>query len=110
MEEEVVEMVIQGNIVETHDSLPVGKIENEFIVLDKGKGKDKRGEKEKEFKKDLSLLELELSKWRHHSILSEKGMISLPEHRRIVKYLKYKWVEELIFQKFQWEYLQKDLK
>ena len=83
MEEEVVEMVIQGNIVETHDSLPVGKIENEFIVLEKGK--DKRGEKEKEFKKDLSLLELELSKWRHRSILSEKGMISLSEHMRIVQ-------------------------
>ena len=53
----------------------MGKIENEFIVLDKGKGKDKRGEKEKEFKKDVSLLELELSKLRHRSILSEKGMI-----------------------------------
>ena len=83
---------------------------NEFIMFDKGKGKDKRGEKEKEFKKDLSLLELELSKCRHHSILSEKGMISLLENRRIVKYHKYKWVEELIFQKFQWEYFQKDLK
>ena len=41
----VVELVIQGNIAKTHDSLPMGKIENEIIILDKEEGKDKRGEK-----------------------------------------------------------------
>ena len=85
MEEEAVKLVIQDKIVETQDSFPVGEIENEIIVLDKWEGKDKRGEKEQELKKELSLLQLELSKWRYHACLSEKGMISLPKHMRIVQ-------------------------
>ena len=76
------------------------KIENESIVFDKGEGKDKRGEKKQELKKELSLLQLEMCKWRYPAILSEKGMISLPDHTRIVQDLKDKWAEELRIEKF----------
>ena len=55
--------------------------------------------------KNLYLLQLELSKWKDHTILMEKGMISLSEHRRIIQELKDKWDEEL----YQWDNLQKEL-
>ena len=75
------------------------------IFLDKGKGEDKRGKKEQELEKKLYLLQLELSKWKYRTILMEKGMISLSEHRRIIQELKDKWAEELS----QWDNFQKGL-
>ena len=55
--------------------------------------------------KNLYLLQLELSKWKDHTILMDKGKISLCEHGRIIQELKDKWAEELS----QWDDLQKEL-
>ena len=75
------------------------------ILLDKGKGEDKRGKKEQELENKLYLLQLELSKWKDRTIPMEKGMISLYEHRRITQEIKEKSEEELS----QWDNLQKEL-
>ena len=73
--------------------------------MGKGKGEDKRGKKEQELEKNLYLLQLDLSKWKDRTILMEKGMISLYEHRRIIQEIKDKCDEELS----QWDNLKKEL-
>ena len=65
------------------------------ILLDKGKGGDKRGKKDQQLENKLYLLQLELNKWKYCTILMDKDMISLSEHRRIIQELKDKWAEEL---------------
>ena len=37
----------------------------------------------------------------------QEGMVPLVEHRKIIKQLREKWEEELIFQRFRWEEVQK---
>ena len=74
-------------------------------MLDKGKGEDKRGKKEQKLEKNLYLLQLELSKWKDHTILMKKGMTSLSEHRRIIQEIKEKWDEG----QSQWDDLENDL-
>ena len=40
----------------------------------------------------------------------QEGMVSLPEHRKIIRELKEKWAEDLMTQKIGVEELQKELK
>ena len=40
----------------------------------------------------------------------QEGTVSLAEHRKTIKELKERWVEELMFQKLHWEEIQKELK
>ena len=37
-------------------------------------------------------------------------MVPLVEHRKTIRELKERWEEELMFQKFHWEEIQKELK
>ena len=60
--------------------------------------------------KELSLLKLELSKWKYHVGQCEKGMIPLYEHKKDIQGLKGNWDEEIFFEKIRWEKLQEELK
>ena len=55
---------------------------------------------------EISLLKVEVNKWKYQATLHGKGMIPLPTHRKVIKELKEKWIEELTFQRFHWEKMQ----
>ena len=46
--------------------------------------------------KELSILRIEVRKWRSHVERCQEGMVSLAEHKNTIKELKEKWVEGLI--------------
>ena len=47
--------------------------------------------------KELSILRIEVRKWRIQVERFQEGMVSLPEHRNTIKELKERWAEELMF-------------
>ena len=59
---------------------------------------------------ELSLLKVEVKKWKDHVDRCQVGMVPLIEHIKTIKELRGKWAEELSFQKFCWEEVQKELK
>ena len=52
---------------------------------------------------ELSILRIEVRKWRNQVERCQEGMVSLAEHRKPIKELKEIWAEELMFQKIYWE-------
>ena len=60
--------------------------------------------------KEISSLKYQVNKWKYQDTLHGEGMIPLPTHRKSIKELREKWVEELTFQRFHWEKLQTGLK
>ena len=46
---------------------------------------------------EVSLLRVEVKKWKYHVDRCQEGMVSLAEHRKTIKELREKWVEELMF-------------
>ena len=54
-------------------------------------------EHNQEMEKELSLLKLEVSKWKYHASQYDKGMIYLSEHKNTSQELREKWYEELFF-------------
>ena len=59
---------------------------------------------------ELSLLKVEVKKWKYHVDPCQEGMVPLVEHKKNIKELREKWEEELNFQRFRWEEVQKELK
>ena len=55
---------------------------------------------------EISILKDEVNKWKYHDTLHGEGMIHVPTHRKFIKELKEKWIEELTFQRFHWEKMQ----
>ena len=49
---------------------------------------------------DVSLLNIEVSKWRRHASQFDEGMISLTEHKNVIQELREQWAEDIFFQKF----------
>ena len=68
------------------------------------------GKYNQELTEEVSFLNLEVSKWRHHASQFDGGMISLIDHKKIIQELREQWVEEIFFQKIQWEKMQEKLK
>ena len=60
--------------------------------------------------KELSLLKMEVKKWKRQVDKYKEGMIPLVDHGKTIRELREKWAEELIFQKLRWEEIQKELK
>ena len=55
-------------------------------------------EDKKELERELSLLKLEVSKWKYHANQYDKGIIYLAEHKNTIHELREKWCEEILFQ------------
>ena len=53
--------------------------------------------------KEISLLKIEVKKWKMQVDKYQEGMIPLTDHEKTIKELREKWEEELIFQKLRWE-------
>ena len=60
----------------------------------------------REMARDISLLTLELSKWKYHVGQCEKGIIPLYDHKNTIQGLREKWAAEIFFQKIRWEKVQ----
>ena len=57
---------------------------------------------------ELSLLKVEVKKWKDHVDRCQEGMVPLVEHIKTIKELREKWEEEIIFQRFHWGEVQKE--
>ena len=51
-----------------------------------------------------------MKKWKSQVDKYQEGMIPLDDHEKTIIELRENWVEELMFQKLQWEGIQKELK
>ena len=63
-----------------------------------------------ELTKEVSFLNIEVSKWKHHRSQFDEGIISLNEHKNIIQELREQWAEDIFFQKIQWEKMHEKLK
>ena len=60
--------------------------------------------------REISLLNLELRKWKYHASQCEEGMSPLREHKKSIKELRKRCAKELFFEKICWDRLQEELK
>ena len=60
--------------------------------------------------KELSILRIEVRKWRSQVERCQEGMVSLAENRKTIMELKEIWAKELMSQKLHGEEIQKELK
>ena len=67
-------------------------------------------ERTQELQREISLLKHELVKWKRHDDQWKEAMVPLNKYRKTINELREKWDEELIFQKFQWDGVKKELK
>ena len=81
-----------------------------FINLDSDKEEHLEEEEILKLIEELSILRMEVNKWRGQVERYQEGMVSLAKHRNTIRELKEKWAEELMTQKLHGEELQKELK
>ena len=81
----------------------------EFVNLDSDEEKDAGEGRIQGLIKELSLLKIEVKKWKGEVDIYHKGMIPLDQHKKTIKELRGKWAEELIYQRCHWEEVNKEL-
>ena len=81
-----------------------------FINLDSDKEEHPEEEEILKLTEEILILRIEVRKWRNKVERYQEGMVSLAEHKKTIKELKEKWVEELMTQKLHEEKLQKELR
>ena len=81
-----------------------------FINVDSDNEEHLEEEEILKLTEELSILRIEVRKWRSQVERYQEGMVSLIEHRNTIRDLKEKWAEELMTQKLRGEELQKELK
>ena len=79
------------------------KSSQEFVNLDSNEEKDMGEENIQGLIEELSLLKIEVNKWKSEVDRYKKGIIPTVQHRKTISELREIWVEELIFQKCHWE-------
>ena len=67
-----------------------------FVNLDSDNDEHAEDEEILKLTKELSILRIEVRKWRIQVERCQERMVSLAEHRNTIRELKEKWVEELI--------------
>ena len=75
------------------------QIPKNFINLDSDNEEHLEEEEILKLTKELSILRIEVRKWRSQVERYQEGMVSLAEHRKTIRELKEKWVEELMTRK-----------
>ena len=75
------------------------ELPQKFINLDSDKEEHPKEEEILNLTKELSVLRMEVRKWRSQVERYQEGMVSLTEHKNTIKGLKEKWAEELMTQK-----------
>ena len=112
---EVVAREIQGRDVVTQEPTPpevIPKVQDvqigtsgdkvwtqlpqNFVNLDSDNDEHAEDEEILKLTKELSILRIEVRKWRSRVERYQEGMVSLTEHRKTIRYLKEKWAEKLM--------------
>ena len=81
-----------------------------FVNLDSNNEDHAEDEGIQRMTQELSLLRIEVRNWKSQVERYQEGMVPLAEHRKTIRELRERWAEELMFQKFHWEEIQKELK
>ena len=71
-----------------------------FVNLDSDNEEHVEDEEIMKLTKELSILRIEVRKWRSQVERYQEGMVPLVEHRNTIRELREIWVEEIMFQKF----------
>ena len=86
------------------------QLSQNFVNLDSNNEDHTEDEGMQRMTKELSILRIEVRKWKCQVERYHEGMVPLAKHRKTITELKERWAEELMFQKFHWEEIQKELK
>ena len=82
----------------------------EVVNLDSDEEKDAGDGRIQGMIEELSLLKLEVKKWKGKVDRYQEGMVPLVEHIKTIRELREIWAEELTLWRFCWEEVQKELK
>ena len=72
------------------------QIPQNFVNLDSDNEEHAKDEEILKLTKELSILRIEVRKWRSQVERYQEGMVSLAEHRKTIRELKEKWAKELM--------------
>ena len=74
-----------------------------FIDLDSNKEEYLEEEETLKYTEEISILRMEVRKWKSQVEEYQEGMVSLTEHKKTIKGVKEKWVEECMAQRLREE-------
>ena len=103
VEEEAVSLSIQNNQAETLDNKVWTESSQEIFNLDSDEEKEAGEEKIQRLIEELSLMKIEVNKWKSEVDIYQQGIIPIAQHRKTISELRERWAEVLIFQKYHWE-------
>ena len=92
------EIGAQEESVSTQELAPLNLVMEDDVTDEE---EDLDDERIQELQREISLLKLELVKWKIHADQCKEGMVPLHEYRKTIKELREKWADELIFHKIQ---------
>ena len=107
---EAITSLVQNAQAETSDGKVCTQFSQKFVNLDSNDEENAGDERIQGLIKELSLLKIEVKKWKRQVDKYQEGMIPLADHEKTIRELREKWPKELMFQKLQWEGIQKELK
>ena len=90
---------VQDVQIGTSDDKIWTRIPQNFVNVDSDNEEHAEDEEIQRLTKELSILRIEVRKWRSQVERCQEGMVSLAEHMKTIMELKEIWVEELMFQK-----------
>ena len=108
--EEAVTLPVQSVQAETLNGKVCTQFSKNFVNLDSDDEENAGDERIQGMIKELSLLKVEVKKWKRQVDKYQEGIIPLIDHKNTISELREKWVEDLMFQKLRWEEIQKELK
>ena len=80
-----------------------------FIDLDSDKDEHPEEEKTLQPIGEISILRMEVRKWKSQVEEYQEGMVSLTEHKNTIRRLEEKWADEQMTQRLQEEELQNEI-
>ena len=97
VEEEATSLPIQNNQAKTLGNKVWTQYSQDFFNLDTNEEKDAGEERIQGLIEEISLLKIEVKKWKIEVDRYQKGMIPLVQHRNTINELMERWEEELIY-------------
>ena len=91
VEEEAVSLLIQNNQDETLDNKAWKQYSQDFVNLDSYEEKDIGEERIQSLIEELSLLKIEVKKWKSEVDRYHKGMVPIVQHRNTISELMERW-------------------
>ena len=110
IEEEAITPPVQNIHAETSNGKVCTQFSQNFVNVDSDDEENAGDERIQGLIRELSLLKIEVKKWKRQEVKYQEGMIPLADHEKTIRELREKWVEELMFQKLRWKKIQKELK